>query len=153
MTLHIPEPLKIEHDELHSELVQATRAPGAVGAAALEVARLMEPHFEREERFALPPLGILADVVRGARRADMDEALAMGRRLKVELASMFAEHRQIVIALERLQATAGAAAMPGIAEFAVKLKRHAEVEELVLYPAAVLLAEHLAHVLEEEPVL
>ena len=153
MTLHIPEPLKIEHDELHSELVQATKAPGAVGAAALEVARLMEPHFEREERFALPPLGILADVVRGAHRADMDEALALGRKLKVELGSMFAEHRQIVIALERLQATALAAGLQGIAQFAVKLKRHAEVEELVLYPAVVLLAEHLAHVMEEEPVL
>ena len=31
--------------------------------------------------------------------------------------------------------------------------RHAETEELVLYPAAVLLGEHLARLFEEEPVL
>ena len=153
MTLHIPAPLKAEHDELHAELVRATQASGVVGEAALEVARLLHPHFEREERFALPPLGILADVVRGARRAEMTQALAMARKLKSELGAMFAEHRQIVIALEHLHDTAMAHGRPEIADFAVKLQRHAEVEELVLYPAAVLLGEHLAHILDEEPVL
>jgi hypothetical protein len=58
MTVTIPEPLKEEHDELHGELVRATKEPGAVGEAAKQVARLLHPHFVAEEEYALPPLGL-----------------------------------------------------------------------------------------------
>jgi hypothetical protein len=153
MTFEIPAPLKAEHDELHAQLVAATQAPGAVGEAAREVARLLHPHFVREEEFALPALGLLADVVRGALRAEMADVVPMTRKLKAELPSMFAEHRRIVVALDKLQAAAREAHLPEFAHFAIALKRHAETEELVLYPAAVLLGEHLARVLQEEPVL
>ena len=153
MRFEIPAPLRAEHEELHATLKQATRELGALGEAAREVARLMQPHFVREEQFALPPLGLLADVVRGARRAEMREVLAMTRQLKAELPAMFDEHRQIVGAVERLRAAARAAGMPEYERFAEALMRHAETEELVLYPAAVLLGEYLARVLEEEPVL
>ena len=153
MTFEIPAPLKAEHDELHAQLVKATQAPGAVGEAAREVARLLHPHFVKEEQFALPALGLLADVVRGAVRAEMADVLPMTRKLKTELPSMFAEHRQIVVALDKLRAAAQAAGMPQYVGFADALKLHAETEELVLYPAAILLGEHLARVLEEEPVL
>jgi hypothetical protein len=153
MKLEIPAPLQAEHDELHAELKAATKVTGAVGAAAREVARLMHPHFVREEEFALPPLGLLADVVRGALRSDMAEVLPLTRRLKAELPAMFAEHRQIVAALDKLAAVARAAGMPEIERFAAALIRHAQTEELVMYPAAILLGEHLARVLQEEPVL
>jgi len=153
MNLQIPAPLKEEHDELHAQLVRATTEPGVVGEAAREVARLLHPHFVKEEQFALPPLGLLSDVVRGAVRADMAEALVMTRRIKAELPAMFAEHRQIAAALEVLQREARRAGRPDVEEFARALRRHAETEEQVLYPAAVLLGEYLARVLEEEPVL
>ena len=153
MKFQIPAPLREEHEELHEQLRQATRAPGAVGEAAREVARLMHPHFVREEEFALPPLGLLSDVVRGARRAEMRDAIAMARKLKSELPAMFDEHRQILAALARLAAEAKAAGLPQYERFAHALMRHAETEELVMYPAAILLGEHLARVLEEEPLL
>ena len=49
MTFDTPAPLRAEHEALHARLVEATRAPGAVGVAAREVARLLHPHFVREE--------------------------------------------------------------------------------------------------------
>ena len=153
MNLQIPAPLKVEHDELHARLVRTTQEPGILGEAAREVARLMHPHFIKEEQYALPPLGLLADVARGALRSEMSEVLAMTRRLKAEMPAMFAEHRQIVAALEALRREARRAGRPDVEEFAVALQRHAETEELVMYPAAVLLGEYLARVLEEEPVL
>ena len=82
----------------------------------------------------------------------MAEVLEMTRRLKAEMPAMFGEHRQIVAALEALRREARRAARPDLDEFAVALQRHAETEELVMYPAAVLLGEYLARVLEEEPV-
>ena len=152
MNLQIPAPLKIEHDELHARLARATQEPGVLGEAAREVARLMHPHFVKEEQYALPPLALLADVARGALRSDMSEVVAMTRRLKAEMPAMFAEHRQIVAALDALRREARRAARPDVEDFAVALQRHAETEELVMYPAAVLLGEYLARVLEEEPV-
>ncbi len=153
MTFEIPAPLRAEHDELHAQLAKAAQAPGSVGEAAREVARLLHPHFVKEEQLALPALALLADVVRGAVRAEMVDVVPLTRKLKAELPAMFAEHRQIVVAADKLQAAAREAHLPEFAHFAVELKRHAQTEELVLYPAAILLGEHLARVLEEEPVL
>ena len=52
MNFDIPKPLQVEHEALHAMLVDATREAGAVGEAAREVARLLHPHFVREEEFA-----------------------------------------------------------------------------------------------------
>jgi hypothetical protein len=65
MPTTIPKPLKEEHDELHEELVRATKQPGAVGEAARQGARLLHPHFVAEEEYALPPLGLLSSVAQG----------------------------------------------------------------------------------------
>ena len=153
MKLQIPAPLKAEHDELHARLMRATKEPGVLGEAAREVARLLHPHFVKEEAFGLPPLGLLSEVALGVMRAEMAEVLVMTRRIKAELPAMFAEHRQIAAALEVLRREARRAGRADLEEFATALQRHAETEELVLYPAAVLLGEYLARVLEEEPAL
>jgi len=153
MKFEIPSPLRADHAALDTQLKHAMEAKGAVGAAAREVARLVYPHFQREKEFALPPLGLLADVVRGALRTEMHEALAMTRKLKAELPAMFDEHRQIVEALQKLSQAAHADGRREIEQFAAALAQHAEMEERVLYPAAVLLGEHLARALDEAPVL
>lgn len=148
MKFEIPKPLQIEHEDLHATLVKATKAPGAVGQAAREVARLLHPHFVREEEFALPPLALLSELARGGVTPAMAEVLPMTRRLKAELPAMLAEHEQIVGALDKLRAAAGAANLPEYERFAEALTLHAQTEEKVLYPAAILIGEHIAHHLE-----
>lgn len=59
MKFEIPRPLKIEHEELHEMLRKAMKEPGELGDAAKAVAKLMHPHFLKEEEYALPPLGLL----------------------------------------------------------------------------------------------
>lgn len=54
--IQIPASVATEHEEIHSTLVAATKAPGRVGAAARELAEVLHPHFVREEQIALPPL-------------------------------------------------------------------------------------------------
>lgn len=143
MTIAIPKPLKVEHDELHEELVRATKVPGAVGQAAKEVARLLHPHFILEEEFALPPLGLLARVARGETPAAAGPALAMADRLRKELPRMLEEHRAIVEALKGLIEAAKRHGKPEVARFAEKLTLHAQTEEEVLYPATLVLGEVL----------
>jgi hypothetical protein len=104
MRFEIPAPLQREHEALHARLVKATREPGVVGEAAREVARLLHPHFVREEEFALPPLGLLAPIAGGRITPEMAEVLPMTRRLETELPQMLEEHRRVVEALEKTHA-------------------------------------------------
>jgi Hemerythrin HHE cation binding domain len=143
MKFEIPEPLKREHDALHAILRRATTEPGALGESAKAVARLMHPHFAKEEAFALPPLGLLDALAHGSVTPGMKGVLEMTDRLKIELADMLAEHQTIVGALEALIHAAQQAHRPEYAEFALQLIEHARTEELVHYPAAILVGEYV----------
>ena len=149
MRFEIPAPLRAEHEHLHETLKAATREPGAVGAAAREVAGLLHPHFVREEEFALPPLALLAPLAAGAPTAAMEQVLAMTRRLEADLPSMLQEHGRIVEALARLEQAARDAGQPRYEDFAAALRLHAQTEEQVLYPAAILVGRYLAMALPE----
>ena len=59
MNINTPQSLKVEHEELHAELAKAKKAGGATGEAAQMVAKVLHPHFLKEEEYALPPLGLL----------------------------------------------------------------------------------------------
>lgn len=54
MEFNTPSSLKLEHEELHSELARATKVAGHLGDAAKAVAKIMHPHFIKEEEYALP---------------------------------------------------------------------------------------------------
>ena len=137
----IPDALRVEHAELHEALVEATRAPGRVGEAAREVARVLHPHFVREEEIALPPLGLLESLARGEATPEMADVLPLTDALKAELPEMLEEHRAIRAALEALAAAARAEDRPEQARLAEKIMLHAKTEEQVTYPAAILVGE------------
>ena len=56
---------------------------------------------------------------------------------------MLEEHEAVVAALKNLIAAAEADGRPEYARFAQKLMLHAQTEEEVLYPAAILIGKHL----------
>jgi hypothetical protein len=141
MEFQIPHSLKTEHEDLHDTLRRGTEEEGEVGAAAVAVAQLMHPHFIKEEEYALPPLGLLVDASRGAVTAEMRDVLVLTDKLKAGLGEMLAEHRSIVVALDKLSAAAKEAGKMEYVEFAEDLKLHAQTEEEVTYPAAILIGE------------
>lgn len=143
MKVSIPEPLKAEHAELHAELEAAISAGGRVGDAAKEVAQRLHPHFIREEEFALPPLGLLASLAKGDVEPGMASVLALTDKLEFELRDMLTEHKEIVAALGKLIAAAKVENKPEHARFAEKLTLHAQTEEEVLYPAALLIGRYV----------
>ena len=143
MEINIPASIKSEHDELHEALAKAVSSGGRTGEAAKEVARLLHPHFLKEEEYALPPLGILQHLAKGFIDPDMKEVLVMTEKLKTRLPEMLAEHRAIVHALERLVKIAKEDNQPQIVLFAEKLMMHARTEEEVTYPTAILIGEYL----------
>ena len=140
-TIEVPESLQVEHKHIHEALVEATRAPGRVGAAARELAAVLHPHFEREDQIALPPLGLLRPLAAGETPAGMEEALAMTDALRKELPRMLEEHVRIRAATEKLRAAAREEKAPAHQRFAEDLAAHARSEEEVLYPAAILVGD------------
>ena len=143
MEFVIPEAMQKEHAELHTDLARATQMPGKIGEAAQAVAKTLHEHFEREEEFALPPLGLLPLLAAGEVRPEMSGVLVMTDRLKAELPQMLAEHKAIVLALKNMIAVAEEEDAPELVRFAEKLMLHAQNEEEVAYPTAILVGEYL----------
>jgi len=137
----IPVAMKAEHDSIHQQLVRATRASGATGTAARELAALLHPHFVREEQIALPPLGLLAPLARGEPVAAMLPVLALTDSLRAELPRMLEEHKAIHAATAHLGKVARGEGNAEAAALAATLAEHAAAEEQLFYPAAVLVGE------------
>jgi hemerythrin-like domain-containing protein len=153
MKFTIPLPLQHEHEALHERLRLATQAGGDVGEAAKTLARLMHPHFVKEDQIALPPLGLLVALARGEATAEMAAVLALTDRLDAELPQMLAEHRTIVEALDKLRGAAERGGRSDIVAFAEALVEHARTEEEVMYPAALLVGQVVRQRLgQREPV-
>ena len=139
--VQIPRSIQTEHEAIHTALKEATRAMGRVGPAAQELAKILHPHFVREEEIALPPLGLLARLAGGDFTADMADILPMTDALKRELAQMLEEHKAILAAVENLRVAARAENAEKYERLANDLALHAQTEEELLYPAAILVGE------------
>lgn len=143
MDFEIPKSIKLEHEELHECLEEATMESGSVGDAAKAVQEVLQPHFLKEEEFALPPLGLLSKLSNGQITPEMKVAIAMTDRLRAELNQMLSEHKEIVARLKTLTEAALKENKLDYVQFAEKLSLHAQTEEEVLYPAAILVGEYL----------
>lgn len=137
----IPEAVRKEHAEIHEELEGAMKSPGRVGAAARALAGVLHPHFVREEQVALPPLGLLAPLARGDSAPGMRTVLPMTDSLRAELPRMLQEHGAIRAATLTLLREARAAGNARVTRLAEQLALHAQTEEEVFYPAAVIVGD------------
>jgi hypothetical protein len=141
--LQIPKVMEIEHEELHAELAKLTQAGGQTGDAAKAVAAVLDPHFANENSYALPPLGLLVPLAEGKFDCSMTEVLKMTDKLGAAMPTMLAEHKEITAALGKLSAAAKAENKPDGVQFAEALMAHAEGEEEITYPTALLIGRYV----------
>ena len=139
--VEIPRSVQTEHEEINKSLNEGTRAMGRVGSASQELGKILHPHFVREEEIALPPLGLLSRLAGGDFTADMADILPMTDALKRELPQMLEEHKAIRAAVENLRVAARAENAEKYERLANDLALHAQTEEELLYPAAILVGE------------
>jgi hypothetical protein len=137
----IPASMRAEHEEIHAALERATQAPGRVGEAARALARVLHPHFVREEQIALPPLGLLAPLARGEFTEAMLDVLPMTELLRAELPHMLEEHVAIHAATKKLGEIARAERDTAVMRLAEQVALHAKSEEEMFYPAAMLVGD------------
>ena len=143
--LATPPAIVIEHEHLHHLLDAAIASGGKTGDRAREVAAALGSHFEQEEAYAMPPLGLLEPLAWGlpVDDATANEAIKMADRLRDQYANMLHEHEVLTAALHRLASAAREENKPEHAEFADALIMHAQHEEQVLYPATLMVGEYL----------
>ena len=139
MKFDIPESMKVEHDELHAALVRLTRAGGRTGEAAKAVAKVLHAHFVKENEYALPPLGLLVPLSQGKFDPAMADVLKLTDKLAADMPAMLSEHGDIVSALKALTEAAAAENKSEGVQFASMLTAHAQMEEQVTYPTALLI--------------
>ncbi len=143
MDLKTPTPLTLMHQALRADINDASKLEGRTGQAARLVARLIEPHYAKEEEFALPPLGLLPQLAAGTIEPQMAAAVTMAKRLHDELSDLLAERHMIVAALEELMEAAEAEDHAELVGRAERLMLHEETEEQVSYPTAILIGKYL----------
>lgn len=143
VNLQIPGSIKAEHKELHRALEKAIESGGETGAAAKVVAQRLDSHFKNEEEYALPQLGLLSQLAQKKVSAEMKEAIKLSDKLKAEIPQMLEEHKTIVVALDGLANAARSENKTEALAFSEKLKMHAQNEEEILYPAAILVGDYL----------
>ena len=141
--LSIPSSIQAEHKELHAHLAKVRQSGGRTGDAAREVEKLLQPHFVKEEQFAMPPLGLLSVLASGKMPADPASVIKMTDRLKMEMPEMLREHQEIMTALQRLRRAAQSEGKNDAVQFADELIAHAMQEEQILYPSAILVGDYL----------
>lgn len=143
MELKVPQSIQTEHQELHGELAAALKVGGRTAECARSVMKVVQPHMAREEEYVAPALALLGAA---AENRLPDEAAAYLPRialLRGEMPRMLREHALIVEALHALMKAATEEKHVGIARVAQRLVAHAQEEEEILYPAAILVGEAL----------
>jgi hypothetical protein len=145
--MRIPAIMVAEHEMLHSELAQLTASGGKTAAAARKVEEALAPHFEEENRYALPPLGLLPALAKGGATEEMRPAIELARHVAENLDRFIEEHREITRGLDELEGAGRAEGKAEALDFAAELRAHAEEEEQVLYPTTILIGRYLEQAL------
>jgi hypothetical protein len=151
IALEAPAALQDEHLAIQAALLAATQAPDPIGQVATDLARIAQPHFLREDVISLPPLGLLKPLAAGDDRPTLREVLPLTDALREELPQMLEEHAQIVAGAQQLEQVAAEVGDMEVQLLARVLQAHAQAEEDIFYPAALLVGEVVRTRVGERP--
>lgn len=138
-----PKPIKSGHENLCAELRTIIALGGKIGERAKSLEDVMYSHFEKEEKFALPPLGLLRSLSIGEWEIDSSEAIGMSEMLQSKLQELTTEHENIADALQKLKIVADEENNHTAKQFVKDLLLHVETEDQVFYPATILVGNYL----------
>lgn len=146
--LKVPASLRARHEDFHAEFTRATKDGGKVGDAARSVEKMAETHFAKAKD-VFPPLGLLPQLAEGKITPEMGEAVKVADRLRAALPRIRREHGELVAGLKTLAEAAKEEGKTDYVRFAERLTLHIQEEEEVLYPAVLLIGDHVKRALDK----
>ena len=99
--------------------------------------------FKEEESFVLPQLGLLPLLASGKLPDRGAEVIELSGKLESHLLHLKAEHQLIKAYVDELKQVAAKKDLPEIIALEEELKKHANTEEEIFFPAAVLVRDFL----------
>jgi hypothetical protein len=111
----------------------------------------MQHHFKEEEDFVLSPLGLLNLLASGKMPGQSNEVIQLTDKLKSQLTHLNTEHQFIKAYMDELKQADTNGLHPEIIELEKELHKHANVEEEVFFPAAILIGEYLKLKVTKKP--
>lgn len=139
----VPSSIKKEHESLLGQVHQITLFPDSTGLNAKKLEELMLHHFMEEENYVLPPLGLLPSLSNGQLPEQTNNILLLTEKLKSQMTHLSVEHQMIKAYMDELKQAAAKDNHPEVIEFEKELHKHANIEEEVLFPSAILIGEYL----------
>jgi len=139
----IPEPLRVDQDELCGALERATLSGGQTGNAARKLLKVLQPHLLKEEADLLQTLGLLMPLSRGQITPAMRQIPSRTEHLKARMFEIVREHVEIIEAARELLRVARTEGKLKLVAFTEHLMLRAWTDEVVFYPAAILISEYL----------
>lgn len=140
-----PKAIRHGHENLCSELQAIINFRGNIGEKAEFLSHIMYAHFQKEEEYALPPLGLLLALSEGNWQVCSEEGIKMADILQSKLSELKKEHENILEALQGLKIAGEKENNADVKDFVNDLTIHVDVEDQVLYPATILIGNYLKH--------
>ena len=137
----VPSSIKKEHEYLLDKIHEITLFQDSTGHAAVKLYDLMQHHFNEEEDYVLPPLGLLPLLASGKLSEQSKEFIELCEKLKSQLPHLSAEHQLIKAFVDELMQAAINDNHPEIGEFEKELQKHANTEEEVFFSTVILIGE------------
>jgi hemerythrin len=137
-TLKTPDSMTEEHHELFRKLRELAAGDDQVAGEVRELLKVLEPHFEKEEKLAMPLLGVLKPLSKGEAIKDRSKFTSLHERFLSEYPRMLEEHKRIKRLIEKVRTITKKTNEQRALEVMDELEHHAALEEEVLYPVAVL---------------
>ena len=141
--IHTPKSLRLSHDEARAEFVRGSMEGGRIGAAATRLAEVCLPHFEGEEKYAFPVLGLLPDLMKGLVRQEMADVLPLISDFSAKHEALDRQHESIKSAIDELLVASQREKNRDVAEFAYNMRVHERIEDEVIYPTIILIGNYL----------
>lgn len=139
----VPASILLQHQSLLNQIKSFTSFQDSTGRVASRLEEIMLHHFQEEERYVLPPLGLLPELTKGKMPTESDQILQLTDEFRTQFDHMSAEHQFITALVDELTTAAALENHEGISEFVKDLKAHASAEEEIYFPAALLIGDFL----------
>lgn len=146
----IPSVLLTEHQYLLEKLEKVTFYKDSTGNAARRLYEIMEYHFNEEEDYAFPPLGILPGLSRSQFPEEREKIIMLSEKFRKHQAVMLAEHQMISHYLHQMMRAAEREGHQELKGFDSELEKHAALEEEVLFPTVLMIGDYLQQKSKEE---
>ena len=147
----VPSSIKATHESLLEQIHKLTLYNDSSRIIALKIEELMIHHFQEEEDYVLPQLGVLRALANGQIPEKSEEIIVLSETVRSHMNHLSAEHQLITAFIKELKEASAEENLPEINTFENEIFKHSTTEEQVFFPTSILIGEYLKLQTKKKP--